>query len=57
MSKHSWVLVDELAYVLLKTDDDLLPDIDVEVDLYRLFGRAQLNASGRKSGNRNGKKA
>src|SRR5688500_5625292 len=45
ISKYSRILLYEIAYILLKTDDDLLPDIDVEVDLDRLFGRAYLHAS------------
>jgi hypothetical protein len=47
MSKHSRILFDEVAHILLKTDDDLLPDVDVEVDHDRLFRSAHLNAPGR----------
>src|SRR4051812_39050462 len=46
MSEHSRVLVDQLFHVLLEANDDLLPDIDVEVDLDRLVRRAHLNAAG-----------
>src|SRR3954469_6445459 len=54
MSKHSRILFDEIAHVLLKTDHDLLPDVDIEVDLDRLFGSAHLNAARRGEGNRRG---
>jgi hypothetical protein len=45
MSEHSWILFDQLSYILLETHDNLLPDIDVEVDLDRLFRRTHLDAS------------
>src|SRR4051812_8687393 len=45
MSEYSRVLVDQLLHVLLEANHDLLADIDVQVDLDRLVGRAHLNAS------------
>src|SRR5919107_3952501 len=54
MSKHSRILFDEIAHVLLETDDDLLPDVDIEIDLDRLLRSAHLNASGRAENNRRG---
>src|SRR5436853_3548014 len=54
MSKHSRILFDEVANVLLETDDDLLPDVDVEVDLDRLLRSGHLDASGRGENNRRG---
>src|SRR4051812_9518689 len=54
MSEHSRVLVDQLFHVLLEANDDLLPDIDVEVDLDRLVPRAHLNAAGAGEGHRCG---
>src|SRR4051812_27086573 len=46
MSEHSRILVDQLFHVLLEANDDLLPDIDVEVDLDRLFRSPPRTAAG-----------
>ena len=46
MSPDSIQRVGELTIMVLEANDDLLPDIDVEVDLDRLVRRAHLNAAG-----------
>src|SRR3954454_6549488 len=56
MSEHSRVLLEQILRILLEADDDLLPDVDVEVDLDRLVRRADLHAGGRAEQERRDKK-